>query len=87
MAKKSNAGDLHLLLLLLLLLAEHAGQVLDAGALLLGVVVDGAGVALHRVDEVVHGAASLPASLCCFRVVTDRVRSLALTSLKDKLQH
>ena len=65
---ESNAGDLHLLLFLLLLLAEHAGEVLDARALLLGVAGDAAEawVCLHGVDKVVHRATSLPTSLCCF---------------------
>ena len=62
---ESNAGDFHLLLFFLLLLPKHAGEVLDAGALLLGVAGDAAEawVCLHRVDEVVHGAPSLPTSL------------------------
>ena len=65
---ESNAGDFHFLLFLLLLLAEHAGEVLDARALLLGVAGDAAEalVGLHRVNEVVHGSPSLPTSLCRF---------------------
>ena len=65
---ESNAGDFHLLLFFLLLLPEYAGEVLDARALLLGVAGDAAEawVRLHGVNEVVHGAPSLPTSLRCF---------------------
>ena len=61
----SNAGDFHLLLFLPLLLAEHAREVLYARAFFLRVRGDAAktGVRLHRVNQVVHGAPSLAASL------------------------
>ena len=63
---ESNAGDFHLLLFLLLFLAEHAGEVLDARALFLGVTGDTAEawVRLHGVNEVVHGAPSLSSGFC-----------------------